>query len=95
VKFHDRNIAIEKSVVSHIPQFGDVDVSAGQSWNRLENCKPVRSGRLKNCTGPVRPVVITWPTGEIPVKPVKNRRKNGEFFSKTIFRKHEPKYEIV
>jgi hypothetical protein len=28
-----------------------------QSWNRLENGKPVR------------PVGITWPTGEIPVKP--------------------------
>jgi hypothetical protein len=29
---------------------------SGQGWNRLENRKPVRSGRLKNATGPVRPV---------------------------------------
>jgi hypothetical protein len=27
-----------------------------QGWNRLENRKPARSGRLKNATGPVRPV---------------------------------------
>jgi hypothetical protein len=27
-----------------------------------------------------RPDGITWPTGQIPVKPVINQRKNGEFF---------------
>jgi hypothetical protein len=41
-----------------------------QSWNRLENGIPVRSGRLKNATGPAgkRPVGIICPIGEIPAK---------------------------
>jgi hypothetical protein len=36
-------------------------------------------------TGPVRPVGITCPTGEIPAKPIKNRRKNDENFLEKQF----------
>jgi hypothetical protein len=40
-------------------------INTKQSWNRLENGEAVQSGRLKNSTGPVQPVGITCPTGEI------------------------------
>jgi len=32
-----------------------------------------------------RPVGITWPTDEIPVKPVKNRRKDEKCFLQNDF----------
>jgi hypothetical protein len=49
---------------------GNLRCRAGTGWKIIN-----RSGPAGN-----RPVGITWPTGEIPVKPVKNRRKNDEFF---------------
>ena len=62
-------------------------IDLDQSWNRLGNRLPVRSGRLENITGPVRSV-----TGrlELELKPVKNRWKpvkTGEFFLKADFLK--------
>ncbi len=77
-----------------------------QGWNRLENGIPVRSGRLKNATGPVRPVEkcyrsspagngpvgIICPTGEIPVK---TGEKVTIFLENNFLQKNDPKYEII
>ncbi len=50
-----------------------------QRWNRFENGIPVRSGRLKNSTGPVRPETDRLESYAQPVKfrqkPVKFRQK--------------------
>jgi hypothetical protein len=48
---------------------------------------PVRPVEKFYRSGPAgfRPVGITCPTGEIPAKPVKNRRKNGENFLEKQF----------
>ena len=62
-----------------------------QGWNRLKILLPVRSGRLRNPTGLFRPVGITCPTGEIPVK---NNEKTAKFL-KTVKKgsKHETAQE--
>jgi hypothetical protein len=53
------------------------EIRAGTGWKMLN-----RSGPVGN-----RPVGITCPTREIPVKPVKNRRKIDEFFEKQFLEK--------
>jgi hypothetical protein len=65
-----------------------------QSWNRLRNGQPVRSGRLKNSTGPVRPEHGRLESHVQPVKFRRNRLKTGEkmvnIFWKNNFYKKSP-----
>lgn len=69
-KFDDKTI--EMSAISTIIPIRKITTdtnhdSAGTGW------------KISYRSGPVRPVEIICSTGEIPVKPVKNRRKNEEF----------------